>query len=160
MSKITGAACIDTLDSAGDLRGKARTYEAVKAAVLEAGRFSVFEATATQWDARLFESLVRDPEVETFDLGYPWQGVRRRDGVPAPERSTEPLAPVRLKPPPGARDYTKPKPVHMAKMIDSRGRVSPACAKTPQAIDLTRATWTKRREAVTCKRCLATIARP
>lgn len=60
------------------LRGKKRTYEAVKTAVLEAGRFSNFEATSTMKNARLFTKLCADPELETFDMGYPWTGVRRR----------------------------------------------------------------------------------
>lgn len=69
------------------LKGKKRTYATVKAAVLEAGRFSTFEATSTQKNARLFTKLCQDPEVETFDLGFPWTGVRRkeiRDGDSVP----------------------------------------------------------------------------
>lgn len=63
-------------DSAEHLTGKKRTYEAVKAAVLEAGKFSTFEATANSKNASLFTKLCRDPEIETFDMGYPWTGVR------------------------------------------------------------------------------------
>jgi hypothetical protein len=70
---------IDTFDSAGHLRGKKRTYETVKASILEAGRFSTFEATETAKNARLFTRLCADPEIETFDLGFPWTGVRRVD---------------------------------------------------------------------------------
>jgi hypothetical protein len=44
---------------------------------------------------------------------------------------------------------------HKAKMINDKGGVSPVCAEKPRAIDLTRATWTNRWEAVTCKKCLA-----
>lgn len=51
------------------LTGKKRTYQAVKDAVLAAGMFSVFEATATQKDAALFTKLC---------AGYPWTGVRRK----------------------------------------------------------------------------------
>jgi hypothetical protein len=69
---------VDCFDSAGHLRGKRRTYETVKAAVLEAGRFSTFEATENAKAARLFTRLCADPEVETFDLGFPWTGVRKR----------------------------------------------------------------------------------
>jgi hypothetical protein len=65
-------------DSAEHLTGRKRTYEAVKAAVLEAGRFSVFEATANQRNASLFTRLCRDPELETFDMWFPWTGIRRR----------------------------------------------------------------------------------
>ncbi len=71
---------VDRFDSTMHLRGKARTYEAVKAAALVAGRFSVFEATDTPAAARLFTRLERDPDVETFrnPPGYPWIGIRRR----------------------------------------------------------------------------------
>ena len=67
-------------DSAEHLRGRARTYAAVKAAVLEAGRFSVFEATASRQKAEMFDRLERDPEIETFrnPPGFPWIGVRKR----------------------------------------------------------------------------------
>ena len=65
-------------DSAEYLAGKKRTYAAVKAAVLDAGRFSVFEATASNKNASLFTRLCKDPEIEVFDLPYPWTGVRRR----------------------------------------------------------------------------------
>ncbi len=64
--------------STDHLRGKARTYEAVKAAVLAAGRFSVFEATATPRDAQLFSRFQGDPEVEVTPLAFPWVGVRRK----------------------------------------------------------------------------------
>jgi hypothetical protein len=69
-------------DSADHVKGRKRTYAAVKAAVLAAGRFSVFEATATARDAQLFTELGRDPEIETLHdeqgFNYPWVGVRRR----------------------------------------------------------------------------------
>ena len=63
-------------DSAEHLTRKKRTYESVKAAVLEAGRFSCFEASANQKNASLFTRLCKDPEIDTFDIGYPWTGVR------------------------------------------------------------------------------------
>lgn len=69
---------IDRFDSTEHLTGKKRTYQAVKEAALAAGRFSVFEATSTQKNAVLFTDLVRDPEIEAFDLGYPWTGIRRK----------------------------------------------------------------------------------
>jgi hypothetical protein len=69
-------------DSAEHLTGKKRTYKSVKTAVLEAGRFSVFEATANMKSARLFTRLCADTEVETFDMGFPWTGVRRREAPP------------------------------------------------------------------------------
>lgn len=74
-----GAVYVCRFDSAEHLTGRKRTYEAVKAAVLEAGRFSAFEATASNKNAALFTRLCRDPEIETFDMGFPWTGVRRKE---------------------------------------------------------------------------------
>ncbi len=68
---------LDRFDVVSDLRGKNRTYENIKAAVLAAGRFSCFDVE-TEKDGRMFTKLCRDPEIETFDMGYPWTGVRRR----------------------------------------------------------------------------------
>jgi len=48
----------------------------------------------------------------------------------------------------------KPKIVHRARLMNPSGGVSPACAKRPYTINLKRATWTNRDEAVTCPRCL------
>lgn len=62
-------------DALSDLRGQARTYENIKQAALQAGRFSVFDV-ATARDGKIFTQLCNDPDVETFDLGYPWTGVR------------------------------------------------------------------------------------
>jgi hypothetical protein len=45
------------------------------------------------------------------------------------------------------------KPVHLAAKVDQEGNVSAMCFKRPHAIDLTRASWTIRGEAVTCHRC-------
>lgn len=45
------------------------------------------------------------------------------------------------------------KTVHKASLVREDGAVSPLCAKSPRPIDLSRATWTLREEAVTCKRC-------
>ncbi len=42
---------------------------------------------------------------------------------------------------------------HMAALIDRNGNVSPLCAAKPKPINLKKATWTNRREAVTCPRC-------
>lgn len=69
---------ICSFTSAGHLHGKQRTYEAVKDAVLRAGRFSCFEASATPINARFFTQLLRDPDVEEVEMPYPWVGVRRR----------------------------------------------------------------------------------
>lgn len=52
----------------------------------------------------------------------------------------------------------KPKKVHLADKIASTGAVSPKCARTPRAINLKRESWTLRKQAVTCKGCLAAIA--
>jgi hypothetical protein len=49
----------------------------------------------------------------------------------------------------------KPKAVHRGKFVDEDGNVSALCYARPRAIDLSKATWTNRDEAVTCKRCLA-----
>ena len=68
---------LDSFDTVSDLRGKNRTYENIKAAVLKAGRFSCFDVE-TKKDGVMFTELCRDPEIETFDMGYPWTGVRRR----------------------------------------------------------------------------------
>lgn len=65
-------------DSADDISGKKRTYKAVKQRVLECGRYSVFEATSSAANAKLFTSLDNDPELERYQLGYPWVGIRKR----------------------------------------------------------------------------------
>ena len=51
-------------------------YEDFRAAVLAAGRFSVFEATANQTSASMFDRLCRDPAVVTNTVGFPWTEVR------------------------------------------------------------------------------------
>ena len=56
-----------------------RTYEDVKTEVLVAGKFSCFEASQSAKSAMLFNRLCRDPEIETFDLGMPWTGVRLKE---------------------------------------------------------------------------------
>lgn len=66
-------------DSTEELRTTRVTYANIKALVLKAGRFSVFEATSTPKRAQIFTDLCRDPELETFDLPFPWTGVRLRD---------------------------------------------------------------------------------
>jgi hypothetical protein len=68
---------LDSFDTVSDLRGKNRTYENIKAAVLTAGKFSCFDVE-TEKDGRMFTDLCSDPEVEIFDMSYPWTGVRRR----------------------------------------------------------------------------------
>ena len=66
---------LDRFDTVSELRGKQRTYENIKQAVLSAGRFSCFDVQ-TRKDGQIFTRLCKDPEIETFDLGYPWTGVR------------------------------------------------------------------------------------
>lgn len=51
------------------------TYDELKALVLEAGRFSCFEASSRPHIARLFDQLCKDPDIQTTDQGYPWTGV-------------------------------------------------------------------------------------
>lgn len=46
---------------------------------------------------------------------------------------------------------------HMAAKIRSDGHVSALCFDPPRAIDLRRACWTMRPEAVTCPRCLSLL---
>jgi len=46
--------------------------------VLKAGRFSVFEATASALSAGMFDRLCKDPEIETESIGFPWTRVRRK----------------------------------------------------------------------------------
>ncbi len=66
-------------DSAEHLKGRARTYEAIKAAVVAAGRFSIFEATANKRNAELFTRLNHDPELVTDNTReYPWIYVTRK----------------------------------------------------------------------------------
>jgi hypothetical protein len=69
---------IDRFDSADDIRGKQRTYEAVKARILNIGRFSCFEASQDRKSADIFTRLCRDPEIEVVEMGYPWTGIRRK----------------------------------------------------------------------------------
>lgn len=89
MTKITGRVFVDRFDSTEHITGKRRTYEAVKAAAIKAGRFSCFEATANQRNATYFTRLCRDPEVETFDLGFPWTGVRLTGVITNHDRGDE-----------------------------------------------------------------------
>ncbi len=47
--------------------------------------------------------------------------------------------------------------LHRAAKINDRGDVSALCFTRPRAIDLRRATWTNRDEAVTCPKCLSLL---
>lgn len=53
--------------------------------------------------------------------------------------------------------YNDVKVYHRARFVNSRGGVSPLCAKTPKALNLKRELWTNRDEAVTCPKCLLLI---
>jgi hypothetical protein len=52
----------------------------------------------------------------------------------------------------------KPKPYHMAKLVDADGNVSPLCADSFRPINLQRGLWTNRAEAVTCPKCRRRLA--
>lgn len=69
----------DSFETTGDITPKQRTYEAIKARVLECGEFSVFEATENSRNASIFSKLHKDPEIEVFDKQFPWIGVRKRE---------------------------------------------------------------------------------
>ena len=47
---------------------------------------------------------------------------------------------------------------HYAAKINAEGGVSALCFVTPRAIDLSRASWTIRENAVTCRKCKRAIA--
>jgi len=77
MSKYPTPAIVCRFDAVSHLRGKQRTYENIKAAVLAAGRFSCFDVE-TDKDGRIFTDLCHDPELEITILGYPWTGVKAK----------------------------------------------------------------------------------
>ena len=47
------------------------------------------------------------------------------------------------------------KTYHFGAKVNDLGQVSALCFKAPRPINLKRALWTNRREAVTCRKCLA-----
>ncbi len=57
---------------------------------------------------------------------------------------------------PPDRDTKQPivKKYHFASKLNSAGGVSALCFSRPRDIDLSRASWTNRKEAVTCEKCL------
>jgi hypothetical protein len=73
---------VDRFDVASDLTGKKRTYAAVKERVVAEGRYSIFEATENDRNIGIFSQIDRDPELQRFQMDYPWIGIRRRDGKP------------------------------------------------------------------------------
>lgn len=59
------------------------------------------------------------------------------------------------------RDIMKPPKVrvyHMASKINENGDVSALCFARPRAINLSVATWTNRKDAVTCPKCIKALA--
>jgi hypothetical protein len=52
---------------------------------------------------------------------------------------------------------SRAKLIHRASLIRSDGSVSAKCFAKPKPIDLKRATWTNRDEAVTCPKCRAAM---
>jgi hypothetical protein len=54
----------------------------------------------------------------------------------------------------------KPRVYHRAVGMNLYGDVTAACFKVPRRIDLSKASWTIRDEAVTCPRCRKLIATP
>lgn len=71
---------IDSFEAVATLKGESLTYENLKAAVLRAGKFSVFEATATAKHAKLYTQLNNDLEIELDNesVGFPWTLVKKR----------------------------------------------------------------------------------
>ena len=55
--------------------------------------------------------------------------------------------------------YHDIKVYHMANLFSSDGDVSPLCASKPRKINLKRELWTLRKEAGTCERCKAKLAK-
>jgi hypothetical protein len=51
----------------------------------------------------------------------------------------------------------KPKKYHWGAKINANGDVSALCFEKPRAINLSRASWTNRKEAVTCPKCLTRL---
>lgn len=54
----------------------------------------------------------------------------------------------------------RPRVRHKADKVDMDGRVSALCFRRLQPIDMRKAAWTLRWEAVTCPKCIALETRP
>lgn len=52
----------------------------------------------------------------------------------------------------------KPRKYHYAAFVRAGGGISALCFRRPMVIDMRKATWTIRREVVTCPKCLKKIA--
>jgi len=77
-------------DSTGDISNRKLTYSLVKSIVLEAGRYSIFEATDTPKRAKLFTMLGEDEEiVEDRTRDYPWIYVRAATAEEIEKRRSE-----------------------------------------------------------------------
>lgn len=67
---------IDSFEAVDDIR-RNTPYEVFRDAVIRAGKFSTFEASDTDWKARMYTKLCHDPSVTTDkSVGYPWTLVR------------------------------------------------------------------------------------
>jgi hypothetical protein len=75
---ITSGIHVCVMDSGVGAPTRGTNYLEFRRAVMKVGRFSVFEATATQQSARMFDRLCKDPAVKTVDVGFPWTAVRWR----------------------------------------------------------------------------------
>jgi hypothetical protein len=69
---------IDSFQCGPDVKATT-AYQEVKDAALKVGHFSCFEASASPRAAQLYNALCRDPEIELFEIGYPWRGIRRKE---------------------------------------------------------------------------------
>lgn len=72
-SRVIHVCSFDAVEKNCNARTK---YEDLRAAVLEAGRFSVFEATKNQFAAKLYGRLHTDPTVVLTIVAFPWTEVR------------------------------------------------------------------------------------
>jgi hypothetical protein len=75
---ITSGIRICIADSGVEAPVRDTDYLEFRRAIMKVGRFSVFEATATQQSARMFDRLCKDPAVKTINVGFPWTAVRWR----------------------------------------------------------------------------------
>lgn len=149
-------------------KGRALTYQALRASVLRAGRFSCFEATDTMQLARLYTRLCHDPAIETVDLGYPWTGVRGRvvvtkDPDAMPKRlsvadlirragAIPGTAPVVQRVPTFSGDSTVAL-IHLGWRFNSRGGAMSLCRQNKTIKLDGRESWVLRWADVTCPRC-------
>jgi hypothetical protein len=69
------------LDAFHTLETCPRNYKDLKRAVLRAGRFSIFEATATPRSCRMYTRLNHDPDliVDPEKMTFPWIAVAKKE---------------------------------------------------------------------------------